>query len=373
MQLIEKQLLALLQAGLWEKPVDASLFQGEVDWNAIVKLAREQTIMGVVYDGLITLPKELRPERTILLQWTNALLQVENNNQLMNDELWKLFANYEVNGISPILMKGQGLAQNYPNPLHRQCGDIDVYVGKDNFEKANKLLVALGGNIINVSSRRALCKWNVLTVENHCRITEFGSLKANRFLRKEMKQVCNSNRKVKIGEYDIRLLPLELDVMFVLVHLLLHFIYEGIGLRQICDWACMLHRYRDDIDKKELERLLHGVACLGGAKIVGAMMVKYHAFPKNELPFQISSEDYKNSKWVLEGILDGGNFGFYSDYYKSKPKNWLKRKIYAVNNIINRCSKYHKLAPVEAWCYPFRLVVICLRIRMNRLMGKDKV
>ena len=93
-------------------------------------------------------------------------------------------------------------------------------------------LVSLGGKIINVSSRRSSCKWIIFTIENHCKLTEFGSPWANCFLNKEMKQVCNSNRKVKIGEYDVRLLPLELDVMFVLVHLLLHFIYEGIGLRK---------------------------------------------------------------------------------------------------------------------------------------------
>lgn len=373
MQLVEKQLLALLKAGLWKSSVDSSLFEKEVNWKEIIKLAKEQTVVGIVYDGMLTLPQELRPSRIVLLQWTNILLQLENNNLLMNEELWKLFANYETNSVSPILMKGQGLAYNYPQPLHRQCGDIDVYVGKSGFDKANKLLVSLGGEIINVSSRRVLCKWNILTVENHCKLTEFGSPWANSFLNKEMKQVGNSNRKVKIGEYDIRLLPLELDVMFVLVHLLLHFIYEGIGLRQICDWACMLHRYRDDIDKKELERLLRGVGCFNGAKIVGAMMVKYLGFPKCEVPFMISAEDYKNSEWLMDGIIEGGNFGFYSEYYKHKPKNWLKRKLYAVNNIINRCRKYHKLAPAEAWCYPFRLVIICLRIRMNRLMGKEKV
>lgn len=227
MQLVEKQLLALLKAGLWESSVESSLFEIEVDWKAIIKLSKEQTVSGIVYDGMLSLPQELRPPRIVLLQWSNSLLQLENNNQLMNGELGKLFANYEANSVSPILMKGQGLAYNYSHPLHRQCGDIDVYVGKDGFDKANKLLVSLGGKIINVSSRRALCKWNILTVENHCKLTEFGSPRANCFLNKEMKQVGNSNRKVKIGEYDVRLLPLELDVMFVLVHLLLHFIYEG--------------------------------------------------------------------------------------------------------------------------------------------------
>lgn len=139
MQLVEKQLLALLKAGLWKSSVDSSLFEKEVNWKEIIKLAKEQTVVGIVYDGMLTLPQELRPSRIVLLQWTNILLQLENNNLLMNEELWKLFANYETNSVSPILMKGQGLAYNYPQPLHRQCGDIDVYVGKSGFDKISFL------------------------------------------------------------------------------------------------------------------------------------------------------------------------------------------------------------------------------------------
>lgn len=29
--------------------------------------------------------------------------------------------------LSPVLLKGQAFAENYPYPLHRQCGDIDLY------------------------------------------------------------------------------------------------------------------------------------------------------------------------------------------------------------------------------------------------------
>ena len=68
MQLVEKQLLALLKVGLWEISVESSLFDKEVDWKAIIKLSKEQTVSGIVYDGMLSLPQELRPPRIVLLQ-----------------------------------------------------------------------------------------------------------------------------------------------------------------------------------------------------------------------------------------------------------------------------------------------------------------
>ena len=31
-----------------------------------------------------------------------------------------------------------------------------------------------------------------------------------------------------------------------------------------------------------------------------------------------------------QGIIEGGNFGFFSEYYKHKPKNWLKDTVFLV-------------------------------------------
>ena len=42
-------------------------------------------------------------------------------------------------GIEGILLKGQGLARDYPVPHHRMCGDIDFYTGSD-YERNGKLI-----------------------------------------------------------------------------------------------------------------------------------------------------------------------------------------------------------------------------------------
>lgn len=45
-------------------PAAPSHFQpGGTDWNAILKIAKEQTVLVIVADGIETLPQELWPPR----------------------------------------------------------------------------------------------------------------------------------------------------------------------------------------------------------------------------------------------------------------------------------------------------------------------
>ena len=137
---IQKQFFALVQSGLWGTPVDTTLFNIQTDWAQLYQSAKVQALLGITFDGMQTLPQELRPKRELYLKWCNALLQIEENNHILNQEIAKVYTLYRANQIEPVLLKGQGVAQNYRNPLHRQCGDIDLYIGPKNYEKANKLL-----------------------------------------------------------------------------------------------------------------------------------------------------------------------------------------------------------------------------------------
>ena len=117
-----------MQSGLWGTPVDTTLFNIQTDWAQLYQSAKVQALLGITFDGMQTLPQELRPKRELYLKWCNALLQIEENNHILNQEIAKVYTLYRANQIEPVLLKGQGVAQNYRNPLHRQCGDIDFYI-----------------------------------------------------------------------------------------------------------------------------------------------------------------------------------------------------------------------------------------------------
>ena len=59
---VERQFFTLLRSGLWNEVPDRSLFDsGDTDWEALYRLAFEQTSVGIVTDGINRLPKECLP------------------------------------------------------------------------------------------------------------------------------------------------------------------------------------------------------------------------------------------------------------------------------------------------------------------------
>lgn len=63
--------------------------------------------------------------------------------QMLNNTLVSIVLELRKHGIDPVLLKGQGIAKYYPVPELRQCGDIDIYVGQEKFEKACEVIGAM--------------------------------------------------------------------------------------------------------------------------------------------------------------------------------------------------------------------------------------
>lgn len=98
---IQKQFFALVQSGLWGTPIDTTLFNIQTDWAQLYQSAKVQALLGITFDGMQTLPQELRPKRELYLKWCNALLQIEENNHILNQEIAKVYTLYRANQIEP--------------------------------------------------------------------------------------------------------------------------------------------------------------------------------------------------------------------------------------------------------------------------------
>lgn len=120
---INNNALKLLQSALWNKSYETIIPMD--DWKTIIHFARIQTLYGLIPDALQNLPKEQQPPISLKMQAISNMLQVEMVNKKMNDELTGFVQKLEQRNIPYALLKGQGVATIYPNPLHRVPGDID--------------------------------------------------------------------------------------------------------------------------------------------------------------------------------------------------------------------------------------------------------
>ena len=75
--------LALVRAGLWERePVETvDLALSDEGWNNVYRLARQQTVTGLAFEGLRHWPERLCPPEPLLLRWAAEADAIERRNR----------------------------------------------------------------------------------------------------------------------------------------------------------------------------------------------------------------------------------------------------------------------------------------------------
>ena len=348
--LYQNQFLSLIKAGLWGNEPEKALFDENTDWKEIYEISRKQTVLGIVLDGIELLPENIRPQKSLYLKWCADVISIEDANLKLNEEVVNLFNFLHDNDINPILLKGQGIAQYYRNPLHRSCGDIDIYIGKKNYEKVNELLSQEGFSYDKWSLLHMAFKWHNVDVENHRLIAHMISPIAQQRLENLVKKWLQPNllNSVIINGNDISTPPVNFNAAYLLLHSIDHILWEGIGLRQSCDWAIFLNSQHKKIDWESVKDILEKLGILNGWKIFGAMAVKYLGLSPKDIFIEFNQEDEKEADKLIEDIFQRGNFGFFTNNLQTKKYHFIRQKWENYKNSYKRKKSLKKIAPNEA-------------------------
>ena len=138
---IQTVFLELVKAGLWGNGNPDIRIDGTTDWQDIYRLATEQSVLGLVLDGLEH--SDVKPPQVLLLQWIGEVQQLEQRNKAMNEFVAELIDRLKKEDVCSLLVKGQGVAQCYEKPLCRCCGDVDLLLTKDDFRRAISILIPI--------------------------------------------------------------------------------------------------------------------------------------------------------------------------------------------------------------------------------------
>ena len=332
--MLRLQFFSLLRSGLWNSPLDSSLFES-ADWDAIFDLANKQTVAGIIYDAVIKLPIELQAPAALMRKWYMAVVRIMQSHELLNQRLAEIIPLLQSEGIHPVLLKGQGVAQNYPNPARRQCGDIDLYIGGKDYKKACDIVLKYG--IVSGGESESVkhyhFNWNGVTIELH-RIAEqlYSPLHNMKFQRWTKQHLSDNKLRIySVNDTDVPLPPVNFDTLYIFNHFYRHFIAKGIGLRQVCDWTLYIHTFNDRIDMEMLKKDLKAFGLLRVWQIFGNIAVNKLGLPQNQFPFY--TDKYKSiSCSVLDNMLQDGNFGFYKPKNGERPAGYIMGKLYSFKN-----------------------------------------
>ena len=359
----QKQFFILLRTGLWGGEANTADFPENTDWKAIFSLARQQTVEAIICDGLATLPANLQPEPALLYRWYAYTVKIEQSHELLNQRLLEIITFLQSEGLHPVLLKGQGIAQNYPIPNHRHCGDIDIYLNEKEYKTGYEAVQKLDINPEDEpdSIKHYHFKFKGVDIELHRMAAHLNNpIRNKRFQRWAKQHLSDINlRRCNIGKVEVLLPPVNFDILFIFIHTFHHFIFGGVGLRQLCDWAICLHRFNSDIDLKILKQTLKSFGLVRAWNIFGFVAVKYLGLPEAEMPFYIK-QNPKTAEKILSVILKDGNFGYYGR--TSKPsKIYLIKKLQSLIYIQKRLCQLFYLFPKETVTYSIMHFIIGIR------------
>lgn len=341
----------LLRAGLWEKELRLSP-HGLSDYANIMRLAEEQSVVGLITAGL-ELVVDVKVPKEDILQFIRSALQLEQWNKSMNEFIACLIRRMRKEGIYTILLKGQAVGQCYERPLWRESGDVDFLLSDDNYVKAQTLLASLATSVekevpYTKHIGMMIDKWEV---EMHGNLRCCFSSKADKMLDDVKKDTFNNGnvRSCNIERTQIFLLSAENDVVYVFTHILHHFFRGGIGLRQICDWYRLLWTYRDKLNTHVVESRISQAGLMTEWKAFAALAVNYLGMPQDAMPFYDSSRRWsRKAKRIVSRILHTGNFGHNIDESYRKKKSFIARKGIAVWRYLSEAMSHFLIFPMDS-------------------------
>lgn len=324
----EEVFLSVLRSALWGHPVQVP--DGFNDWGAVMKLANMQAVNGLVWDVMVTNQKI---KASIPEQAVAAMRDIPKNNLSMhtklNNALILVVTTLREHGIEPVLLKGQGLAKYYPVPELRQCGDIDLYVGLDNYEKAYDVLKPIVSDIdekdrIWDEDKHYHASIGTVLIEVHRYAEVLIDKSRNQMYQSYAEDGLRRNLvALDFGGISVNTPADDFNVYFVFKHMWHHCVTSGVGLRQLCDMAVFLNVH--NVDKEYLGRILDDMKDLKPWQTFGCLIVDYLGLSREKFPFYNRHKHWKGKR-LLKLILDEGNFGNYSSYHRVRRDNYLCEK-----------------------------------------------
>lgn len=351
MNSIEDIFFILMRSAIWGSTPVLPRAVSEEEWNSIYAISKEQTVSGIMLDAIAMLPNEQKPDIKLRMQWIMLQKFIETQNKKMNNVLASLVAELKDNSLNPYLLKGQGVALNYPTPNHRICGDIDIYFTPRDLEKAIGYFTAQGHTLEgDLDDAHFETEYQGLKVEIHKKCATFYTKRLQKRYNEIIASIVDSAQAcAEVEGCNVAVLPPIANALQLLSHMLRHIIFSGLGLRQVCDWVLFIYRHHKEIDKELFIRYAKELQLWETYKAVTAIATGYLGLPKEYALCEISRKDTKMAKKVFCLIMTYGNFGQYGEHsYATTRLEYIKSYFWKLKN----CMRFHRLAKSETTSYP---------------------
>ena len=268
------------------------------------------------------------------MEWIGLVEQIKQQNKLVDKQTAEIWNRLKEDGQEAAILKGQGIATLYDVRRKRedvrsdfaetteslaslrQSGDIDIWV-KGGYEKVCDYVQRTHPTDDVAYHRFHYDYFKDTEVELHHRPTLMRNLLDDRKLARWYNSF-GADCFVYLENKGFAVPSVEFNRIFILTHIYRHFLLEGIGLRQVMDYYFVL---KSDVrcNKEDVKDTLRSLRL---TRFAEAMMWVLHMQLGLEEQYLICGMNEKEGRFVLNEILQTGNFGQGDSRYRYK--RWFK-------------------------------------------------
>lgn len=334
----------LLQVALGQREC-LSRMPTEEEWWMLYDMAQKQTVAGVSFVALEKLSgKEQKPPQDLLFEWIGSYTQIEQQNKLLNQRCAEIAKFFEEVGFRSCILKGQGNALLYDNPLSRTPGDIDILLegGKD---KIREFVRKHFPDSKDETLHYDFPLFDDVPIEVHYKPQYLSCPKYDRRLQAWFNENAEKQfeHQITVDETGVTFCVPTPAFNFVvqLAHVTGHFFHGGIGMRHMIDLYYVLKA----IKYEEHGELMAIVGHLGLTKFTCGLMWVLQKTLGLDKQYMIVEPVEQVGIVVLNEINDGGNFG----QYRSKEQSLRGRSLIGKGVVFaKRQYRMTSIYPAEA-------------------------
>lgn len=255
-------------------------------------------------------------------------------------------------GIRPVLMKGAGLAALYPEPQMRTWGDIDLFVGIDQYHPACAVMRETFPDALKFDEELDHYKhYNLIadgiSIEIHRVSVGFQHpIDERRYAQMEHFGVEHAE-PLTVNGLEVKVFEPTFNALFVMLHSWEHMITQGANVRQLYDVALLLRRYHKQIDAQRLKKWLNQLHLMDVWKLYVYLLVQYLGVPQEETFFYDMSERLAaRGERLMKDLLAG-------KMVEPKPqeqasRNRIIRKWHTMQGRLRNARRIAKYSPAYA-------------------------
>ena len=297
-----EKFLRLLSAFVNDKKLDAKT---EYDWENIYYLASIHNVLGMLYvcikNNELNVPTEILAKLQRDFLNTSAFAM---KREAIVDNLSNILAK---NNIENVFIKGYVVKDYYPVKEMRTMGDVDVLIREEDREKCHRVLVENGFEYDDFGSKKYVRNYvkKPILFEVHTKLISKNTV-PNVNLKEYFVNPFNHLEETK---ENTKFLNKEYHFIYLISHMVKHFVYGGFGVSMILDIPAFINHYKDTIDWKYIASEIDGLGLSYFTQVIFKICNLYFdvVIPEEIGTVKLSDDDIEA---ICEYMINGGVFGY---------------------------------------------------------------